>query len=165
MTAPTLTQALDTFEPYVANLQRSPTTRDPAMQAAWLDPLAALARETTGAVRDRANYGYYLAKKERVLKTSGKLKRLSVTIPASNFRASGSNFSGKFEGWYVVAIGLQACSFISPNSKKPRHFTKDELLSLVFISPVDAAAKAIRPGNKKLEVVQSRYVEELRVID
>jgi hypothetical protein len=111
------------------------------------------------------NYGYYLAKKERVLKTSGKLKRLSVTIPASNFRASGSNFSGKFEGWYVVAIGLQACSFISPNSKKPRHFTKDELLSLVFISPVDAAAKAIRPGNKKLEVVQSRYVEELRVID
>jgi hypothetical protein len=108
------------------------------------------------------SYGYYIAKTKKPIKISGKLKRLSITIPASNFRASGSNFSGKFEGWNVVAIGLLGCSFISPNSKKPRHFTKDELLSLVFISPVDAAAKAIRPGNKKLEVVQSRYVEDLK---
>jgi hypothetical protein len=47
----TLSQALTNFEPFVAQLQRSPTTRDAKFEAAWIGLLGACERAAIGLDR------------------------------------------------------------------------------------------------------------------
>lgn len=108
--------------------------------------------------KDSGN-GYFIAK------SGGPKKRLTITLPAKHFRPSGTNFTGQFQGWNVIASGMHACSFVSPNSTGTRSFKKDALLCLTFVSPIDPDSKINRPRNKKLEVVLAKDVDNLQVMD